>query len=334
MPFKLIARAAAAAALSLALCAVAHAETAPNPIPPPAGASPAPPAPAPNANTRAAAGDLIGRLKAKAADGSAVDLQPEGGAVLRGVKVATGQDRQKVLRAQLDDQLTVAVDDVQKPAQVTAVKEVLRPTSDYQRLIALGAAALVLFLLAMAASRGRAHTFVIGLDNRYSNSKCQLVLWGALLATVYGAAVLLRIAEFGFGYAGGVNITANLLALTGLSAFTFGGAQLVTSQKVDSATQAAAAGGVALQTTTAAAPNLLRDLFANDAGEADLGDFQMILLTLAAVAIFGVTAYHFLGGLQMTAQVTLPDIDTTLLGAFGVGQGAYLIKKAAGPVGS
>jgi hypothetical protein len=28
--------------------------------------------------------------------------------------------------------------------------------------------------------------------------------------------------------------------------------------------------------------------------------------------------------------VTLPDVDTTILSAFGLGQGAYLAKKALG----
>ena len=36
-----------------------------------------------------------------------------------------------------------------------------------------------------------------------------------------------------------------------------------------------------------------------------------------------------MGELKLATQVTLPDVDTTLLASFGIGHGAYLIKKAA-----
>jgi hypothetical protein len=37
----------------------------------------------------------------------------------------------------------------------------------------------------------------------------------------------------------------------------------------------------------------------------------------------------YLRVLDLSATVTLPDVDGTLLAAFGLGQGAYLMKKAA-----
>ena len=86
---------------------------------------------------------------------------------------------------------------------------------------------------------------------------------------------------------------------------------------------------LAPQKSSAQNPNLLTDLFQNDRGDADFGDFQMILITLAAVGIFVSSCFAFLGNLWPDASITLPDIDTTLLSAFGVGQGAYLVKKAA-----
>jgi len=73
----------------------------------------------------------------------------------------------------------------------------------------------------------------------------------------------------------------------------------------------------------------MRDLVTNDSGQADFGDFQMILITAAAVVIFLLSACYFLGMLSFETNVTLPDIDTTLLSTFGLGQGAYLLKKAA-----
>jgi hypothetical protein len=38
---------------------------------------------------------------------------------------------------------------------------------------------------------------------------------------------------------------------------------------------------------------------------------------------------HFLGVLEARASVSLPDVDGTVLAMFGVGQGAYLAKKAS-----
>jgi ABC-type Co2+ transport system permease subunit len=177
--------------------------------------------------------------------------------------------------------------------------------------------------------RGAPQEFLIGTDNRYSNSQCQLALWFGAMATVYLAAVWLRIIYLGWDFVGGVGLTTNLVALTGLSAFTFGSAKVITAQKVDTAAQA----GHVDAKPPAASPNLLTDLVQNDSGKADLGDFQMILITLAAVTIFVVSAFNFLGSLELATQVTLPDIDTTLLSAFGLGQGAYLIKKGAARLG-
>jgi hypothetical protein len=64
----------------------------------------------------------------------------------------------------------------------------------------------------------------------------------------------------------------------------------------------------------------------------------MILISFAAVAIFAWTSFYFLGSLDIVnglvaKTTTLPDVDSALLGAFGLGQGAYLVKKAALPSG-
>ena len=66
----------------------------------------------------------------------------------------------------------------------------------------------------------------------------------------------------------------------------------------------------------------------------DFGDFQMLVVTLVAVTMYLLAAYHFLGQIQFAASVSLPDVDTTVLSAFGLGQGAYLVKKAVGNVGT
>jgi hypothetical protein len=59
----------------------------------------------------------------------------------------------------------------------------------------------------------------------------------------------------------------------------------------------------------------------------------MLVVTFIAVATYLVLVFHFLGTIETAKAISLPDVDTTLLAAFGLGQGAYLAKKAAGNVG-
>jgi hypothetical protein len=155
-----------------------------------------------------------------------------------------------------------------------------------------------------------------------------------MLAVIYVSAVALRIVYLDSNFIGGVGVTANVIALTGLSALSFGGAKVITTQKTSPSPPAAGTLNVPGQLARppklpAASPNLLTDLFQNDRGDADFGDFQMILVTLAAVGIYLSSAFVFLGNLWPDKTITLPDLDTTLLSAFGLGQGAYLVKKAA-----
>ena len=76
-------------------------------------------------------------------------------------------------------------------------------------------------------------------------------------------------------------------------------------------------------------PANITQLFQNDMRQADLGDTQMILITLIAIATYVATAFNQLGNLEIAPQVLLPDINSYLLASFGIGQGAYLAKKAA-----
>jgi len=66
----------------------------------------------------------------------------------------------------------------------------------------------------------------------------------------------------------------------------------------------------------------------------DFGDFQMLVITLIAVVTYSVLIFNFFGTIEYSKTVSLPDVDTTLLAAFGLGQGAYLTKKAVGNVGT
>jgi len=207
---------------------------------------------------------------------------------------------------------------------VLEIKGVTRETGAGERILALFLGLALVLGPASFFSGWRPQRFLVAKDDRYSNSQVQLVVWFTALASVYVAAFALRL-SWGQGLIGGIELPMNLLALSGLSALTFGGAKIITKQKMDTAATD--------QVTTAkdqpAVPNLVNDLVQNDLGKVDFGDFQMLLVTCAAVVIFVLSAFHFLGAMPVTASIALPDVDTTLLSAFGLGQGAYLLKKAA-----
>jgi hypothetical protein len=275
-----------------------------------------------------ASGAIAGQLTSVGAGGASINVDLPSPLTARDLMVTDPSAKATLVKAQAGDIVVLDVDSTVNPQTVTKLERLSRPVPHGARLVGLALALILLVLLASLATRFKPLGFLIGVDNRYSNSQCQLALWFGTIATVYVAAVWLRIIYLGWDFIGGIGLTENLIALTGLSAFTFGGAKVITAQKVDTAAQAGQANA-----KPQGSPNLLTDLVQNDFGKADLGDFQMILIALAAVVIFILSAYHFLGALELASPVTLPDVDSTLLSAFGLGQGAYLIKKAASKLG-
>ncbi|MEO6802293.1 MAG: hypothetical protein ABI197_03500 [Granulicella sp.] len=66
----------------------------------------------------------------------------------------------------------------------------------------------------------------------------------------------------------------------------------------------------------------------------DLGDVQMLIVSLLAVGTYVISVFYFLGGADIgKAVTTLPNVDNSILTIFGLGHGAYLTKKAVGTVG-
>jgi hypothetical protein len=234
------------------------------------------------------------------------------------------------LGARPGDRVWLTVDDPLNPEHVVQITRVARPVPTLQRLVALGAAFAVIAVVAAwppAAGRGGS---LVGNDNRMSNSQTQMVLWFGVVAMIYGATLILRAWFLGWEFMGGISMTTNVLAMTGLSGLSFGAAKVVAVQK---AASAAAAPGVAPAPAAAATRPRVTDLVLNDYGTADLGDFQMILISGVATVIFAAASWEFLTLVDIVKTTQLPDIDTALLGSFGIGQGAYLIKKAALPNG-
>jgi hypothetical protein len=171
----------------------------------------------------------------------------------------------------------------------------------------------------------RLWALVIGQDGRYSNSKVQATAWMAVLLVAYMSTCFIRWwSDMPWQDASSVGISDNLLAMAGLSATAAGGAKIATATKVASA---------ASEVKSGAAPNFWVDLFHNDAGDWDIGDAQMILVTAFAIALFVVNMTTFWMDLPLAAHIDLPSPTNALTFAFGGSLGGYLAKKIGGTVG-
>lgn len=235
-------------------------------------------------------------------------------------------------------------------ATLRAVAVETRPVRWEERAVAAAVVAAVILGFGLAVTRGRIADLLVGEDNRYSKSKFQLAVWFFVVVVAYGSALALRGRHSDGELVGGVNIPQNLLLLSGLSALTFATAKVMTKSNVDAAVRAGQRPGVPTKTVASAArgavavpqaidpateakiagadqPRFVHDLVRDDHGRADLGDFQAVVISLLAAGVYAVTAYTFLGTLELRRVVALPDVDTALLALFGLGQGAYLGKK-------
>jgi hypothetical protein len=208
------------------------------------------------------------------------------------------------------------------------------------RLLVMTFSALVLLGIGAVVTGWQPFKLVLGFDNRYSNSKVQVALWFWIVISTYIASILCRVWFAGWDYFGAVNIPQNLLLVSGLSALTYGGAKAITTSKVNAEENSARAGIAPLSVASLKAPQNPRcakffgDLIRNDVGDFDFGDFQMLVITVLAVTMYLLLIFHSLHTIQFARTLTLPDLDTTTMAMFGLGQGAYLTKKAAGNAGT
>jgi len=267
------------------------------------------------------------------------------------------------VRAQIKDQFEPG-DRITVTFAGNAVQQVIPETiavGQTDRALVLGGWLLVHIIFGYLLLGRNFRRLLIGDDNRYSNSKCQMALWFGMLVVTYLSATYLRWVVSGYSadFAGGVNIPKNLLLLSGISVFSFGAAKGITANKQAVANAAAntpppattivaAEGGdgkgIAAAVlpaapagppppavkTEACQPNFPRDLLCDDLGNPDIGDYQMVAVTVIAVGVYVTQILGFLGSIQLLHHVTVPDVDSTILATFGLGQGAYLVKKQLG----
>ena len=225
-----------------------------------------------------------------------------------------------------NDRVTLSVD---SQSVVQTIVLTGREVDKSVRLLVLGCSLLFCVLLTTLITWWHPLQLVIGEDGRYSNSKLQMAAWFCLVIASYVAMVILRVYEVGWDFLGGINIPNNLLLLSGMSGLTFAGAKGITTAKIDAALVAGHG-----NPKTAGVPNFWKDLLQNDFGVFDLGDFQMFVVTLLAIGMYAVTVFHAFEIIQISQTTALPNVDTTILASFGLGQGAYLTKKAVGNAGT
>lgn len=184
---------------------------------------------------------------------------------------------------------------------------------------------LLLLVVGFAATWGKPTKLFLGTDNRYSNSKFQTVVWFWVLFSTYVAINSIRVGNLSWEFVGGVNIPQNLLLLSGISVFTFAAAKGITQSNIEERGKDAKPDALLPK-----ASNLVRD----DYNRLDLGDTQMLVITILAVVVYVIQVFNFLGVLEYRKLMSMPDVDTTILAAFGLGQGAYLAKKYVGEAGA
>lgn len=208
-------------------------------------------------------------------------------------------------------------------ATLTQVKTQKVPVGLRRRLAMFLGVALALGILAgILLWRGQGFSrFLVGRDNRYSKSKFQIAIWFAIVIIAYVSTLVLRWWASLPSLVGGVTIPDNLLLLSGISALSFGTAKAITQSKQNDP--------AATPKKAALAPSFPSDLVNDDGDQPDLGDFQMVVISIMAVGIYFVQVISFLGVLDLKAHIQLPDVDSTLLSIFGISHGAYVVKKAA-----
>src|SRR6202035_4593072 len=219
-------------------------------------------------------------------------------------------------------------------SEITQPRKAMRTPSWRPCLVALLTLLLLYLLLGSLTRRWNPLAFSIGAHGRLSSSKLQFFLWTVVALFAYVALYIARV-EDGLSLTG-AGFPQNLLLAMGLSVTTMAAAKGITasyvaSGKINKAPAATAPGlqgkGVANppgNTPTAAIH--LGDVFLDDDGFPDLTKIQMMSWTLVAI---GVYLYNVVSLINTpSGSLQLPDIDTALLVLMGLGQGAYLAKKA------
>ncbi len=197
--------------------------------------------------------------------------------------------------------------------QATKKSQVAGP-SPY--LVGFLALALLYFLICLPARAWNPLKICLGFDGRLSTSKLQFFLWTVVVLFSYVVLYTARVeSSKPLALA---SLPDNLLLAMGLSVATMTAAKGITSSY--------AASGRINKPILATSRLCFADIFQDDSGSPDLTKIQMMSWTLVALCAFLYSVLAAVGALP--DKFALPDIDTALMVLMGLGQGAYVTKKA------
>jgi len=159
-----------------------------------------------------------------------------------------------------------------------------------------------------------------GQDGASSTSKLQWLMWLVAVLFSYIALYVLRAAQG--HYEAIANVPAHILTVLGLSTATMVAAKGITVgyANADMVSKGPNANGV-----------ILGGIFADDDGRPELSKIQMMAFTFVAIGIFLTNVFHEIA-LGDVGQLTIPNIDATLMALMGLSQLGYVGKKVASPV--
>jgi IPT/TIG domain len=187
------------------------------------------------------------------------------------------------------------------------------PGGAYVSAVALLA---LFFVLVGVVGRGNLSALVIGKDGRTSTSKVQALVW--TLAVGFGVLALI------FEGARDINIVPDYLYLLGFPALALMFSKSIVQQKLSSGdivkvAPDATPGAVAGTASKRGWRDWLGDIVNNDAGQADIADFQYVLFNLIALIYFFIHLFGHAG--------VLPHIPQTLIVLTGASAGTYVGNK-------
>jgi len=243
----------------------------------------------------------------------------------------TGETAKSLLQTLAAGDTVSIPDDTQDKVDAANVKIATQAVSGTVRTVVMFVLAVVFGLLVW----GFSGSVLVGVDKRYSNSKCQATLWFGAVAVTYLTTIALRFycSDWDPYYLVGVDIPANLLALTGLTVATAGGAKATSGLKAKSEAPNAPTWSDLLEQLSHSDTNNAAGGRPATTAKLDVGDIQMLLVTGLAVIVFVVAVWFDLAEVKLAAHVALPDVSTTLTSVFGASLGGYLAKKIGSKAG-
>lgn len=186
------------------------------------------------------------------------------------------------------------------------------------------AVAVLWFVAAVLAGDLNPFSLALGLDNRLSTSKLQVLLWTACVGFVYAMIYADRVIVFGH-VEPITQIPQNVLFALGLSVTSAVAAKAITSSQVAANPDNKDVAAVPSYDPSA----LVRE---DGATTASLTKVQVLFWTVIGIVVYVNSAFHDLATIVPCTgdACAFPDIDTTLMIFMGLGHATYIGGKLVG----